>query len=60
MSRLGSSLSRFLHASDSGFGSGAAATSAAASVANILATTADEIVKRLVEIGRHGCDGSTE
>jgi hypothetical protein len=57
VSRLGGSLGRLLHASDRGLSGSAATTSAAASVASVLATTADEIVKRLVEVGRHGCDG---
>lgn len=54
MSSLGSSLGRLLHASNGRFLScGATRTSAATS---ILATVADEIVERLIEIGRHVCD----
>lgn len=53
VSGLGSSLGRLLDASNGSFLSGATRTSAATS---ILATVADEIVERLVEIGRHVCD----
>jgi hypothetical protein len=50
---LRSSLGRLLNASDGGLLGGSAPGTTAASG---LATTADEIVKRLVEVGRHDCD----
>lgn len=54
VSGLGSSLGRLLDASNGSFLRGGATRTSAAT--SILATVADEIVERLVEIGRHVCD----
>lgn len=59
VSRLRSRLGRLLHTSNGGCLGRCAAgtTTATSSVASGLATAADEIVKRFIKVGRHGCDG---
>jgi hypothetical protein len=59
VSSLGSSsLGGLLHTSNSGWlGRSATGTSTATSVASGLTTAADEIIKGLIKVGRHDCDG---
>lgn len=59
MSSFGSSLGGLLHTSDGGWLSRSAAgtTTSTSSLASGLATAANEIIKGLIKVGRHDCDG---
>jgi hypothetical protein len=56
-SRLGGSLGRLLHTTNGGRLSRGAAGTAAATRASGLTTAADEVIKRLIKVGRHDDGG---